>query len=186
LLAQPIAVALFEHGAFGARDTAAVAAALTAICAGLPGHVLEKVFAAVSAAHDDTRTPMLTACCSLAAAIIGGLLLFPRFGFIGVAAAIAIAAWVGAALLGLVLYRRGWLHLDVQAAGRLARIVVACIAMSIIIVLAAAILFPTAAIVAGRLIAVLTLVALGVIAYGAALQILGVVRLRELVAALYR
>lgn len=186
LLARPIAAALFEHGAFGAQDTAAVAAALTAICAGLPGHVLEKVFAAVSAAHDDTRTPMLTACCSLAAAIIGGLLLFPRFGFVGVAGAIAIAAWVGAALLGLVLYRRGWLHLDVQAAGRLPRIVVACIVMSIVIVIAAAILFPTAAIVAGRLIAVLTLVALGIVAYGAALQILGVVRLRELVAALYR
>src|SRR5215470_4966826 len=46
VLSEPIARALFERGAFGARDTAAVAAALAAICAGLPGHALEKVFGA--------------------------------------------------------------------------------------------------------------------------------------------
>src|SRR5262245_17090835 len=46
LLAEPIAGGLFERGAFGAHDTAAVGAALAAICAGLPGHVLEKVLGA--------------------------------------------------------------------------------------------------------------------------------------------
>ena len=63
LLAGPIAGGLFERGAFRADDTAAVAAALAAICAGLPGHVLEKVFGAVSFAHGDTHTPMLAALC---------------------------------------------------------------------------------------------------------------------------
>ena len=104
LLATPIAGGLFERGAFGPHDTTAVAAALAAICAGLPGHVLDKVFGAVSFAHEDTRTPMLTALCGLAAAVIGGVLLFPRYGHTGVAAAIAISAWVGAILLGGVLY----------------------------------------------------------------------------------
>ena len=61
LLASPIAGGLFERGAFSAQDTVAVAAALTAISAGLPGHVLEKVFGAVSFAHEDTRIPMLAA-----------------------------------------------------------------------------------------------------------------------------
>jgi hypothetical protein len=55
LLAEPIAGGLFERGAFGARDTAAVGAALAAICAGLPGHALEKVLGAVSFAHEDAR-----------------------------------------------------------------------------------------------------------------------------------
>ena len=77
LLAIPIAGGLFERGAFGPQDTTAVAAALAAICAGLPGHVLDKIFGAVSFAHEDTHTPMLTALCGLAAAIIGGVLLFP-------------------------------------------------------------------------------------------------------------
>jgi putative peptidoglycan lipid II flippase len=71
VLAEPIAAALFERGAFGPRDTAAVAAALAAICAGLPGHALEKVFGAVSFAHEDTRTPMLAALVGLASAVIG-------------------------------------------------------------------------------------------------------------------
>ena len=85
LLANPIAGGLFERGAFGPQDTAAVAAALAAISAGLPGHVLEKVFGAVSFAHEDTHTPMLAALCGLAAAIVGGVLLFPRYGHTGVA-----------------------------------------------------------------------------------------------------
>src|SRR6188474_2072934 len=80
LLAEPIARGLFERGAFGAQDTAAVAAALVAICAGLPGHVLEKVFGAVSFAHEDTLTPMLAALGGLTAAIIGARCCFHGLG----------------------------------------------------------------------------------------------------------
>ena len=65
VLAEAIAGGLFERGAFGPRDTAAVAAALAAICAGLPGHTLEKVLGAVSFAHEDTRTPMFAALAGL-------------------------------------------------------------------------------------------------------------------------
>ena len=68
-----IAGGLFERGAFGPRDTAAVAAALAAICAGLPGHMLEKVFGAVSFAHEDTRTPMFAALAGLATALTGAM-----------------------------------------------------------------------------------------------------------------
>ncbi len=65
--------------------------------------MLEKWLGAASFAHEDTHTPMLAALCSLAAAVIGGLLLFPRFGYVGAAAAIAVSGWVGAALLGATL-----------------------------------------------------------------------------------
>src|SRR4026209_398495 len=119
LLAEPIARGLFERGAFGAQDTAAVAAALVAICAGLPGHILEKVFGAVSFAHEDTLTPMLAALGGLTAAIIGGALLFPRFGYVGVAAAVAVSGWLGAGLLGALLFRRRWLRIDAEAWRRL-------------------------------------------------------------------
>lgn len=187
LLAAPISGGLFERGAFTAQDTVAVAAALTAICAGLPGHVLEKVFGAVSFAHEDTRTPMLTALAGLAAAIIGGVLLFPRYGHVGVAAAIALSAWIGAALLGVVLYRRGWLRLDAEAARRLPRIVLATVIMGVAVagglVAAHAVLPVLATSSAGRLALLAVLVALGVAVYAAALQALGVAKLRELVSA---
>ncbi|HET7805897.1 MAG TPA: murein biosynthesis integral membrane protein MurJ [Pseudolabrys sp.] len=180
LLAEPIARGLFERGAFGVQDTAAVAAALVAICAGLPGHVLEKVFGAVSFAHEDTRTPMLAALAGFAAAVIGGVLLFPRFGYVGVAAAIAVSGWVGAGLLGTLLFRRRWLRIDGDAWRRLPRICLATIAM------AGAVGYADHAIGAGgtswtaRLAILAALVTLGVAVYFAALRLLGVVTLKAL------
>ena len=133
LLAPQIAGGLFQHGAFGAQDTEAVSVALIAICAGLPGHVLEKVFGAVSFAHEDTHTPMFAALCALAAAIISGVSLFPTYGYIGAVAAIAISGWIGAALLGGILRARGWLRLDDDAWRRLPRIVVATFIMGVVV-----------------------------------------------------
>lgn len=190
LLAPQIAGGLFEHGAFTVRDTSAVAAALVAICAGLPGHVLEKWLGAASFAHEDTHTPMLAALCGLAAAVIGGLLLFPRTGYVGAAAAIALSGWVGAAILGATLYRRGWLRLDGNAARRLPRIVVATIVMGAAVaggVTAGHAVAPELAVSAlGRLALLAVLVLLGLAVYGAALEILGVAKRKDLVTALRR
>jgi putative peptidoglycan lipid II flippase len=186
LLANPIAGGLFERGAFGPQDTAAVAAALAAISAGLPGHVLEKVFGAVSFAHEDTKTPMLAALCGLAAAIIGGVLLFPHYGHTGVATAFGLSGWIGAAVLGSVLRRRGWLRLDREARRRLPRIAIATVAMGIAVgcgAVAALRLFPAAETSSfGRLFMLLGLVTLGIVIYGAALHALDVAKLREIAA----
>jgi putative peptidoglycan lipid II flippase len=188
LLAPPIAGGLFQRGAFTPNDTTAVAAALAAICAGLPGHVLEKVFGAVSFAHEDTKTPMIAALCGLAAAIAGGILLFPYYGHVGVAAAIAISGWVGASVLGLVLYHRDWLRLDANARRRLPRIVLATAVMGAVVgagLAAGHRLFPAAAVTSpGRLAILFILVALGVTIYAGALQLLGVTKLKDLTAAL--
>ncbi len=187
LVAEQIAGGLFQHGAFGARDTAAVAVALTAICSGLPGHVLEKVFDAVSFAHEDTRTPMMTALTGLAVAVVGGITLYPAFGFVGVVAAIALSGWVGAGLLGFVLYGRGWLRLDSDAKRRLPRIALATALMGVAV---AAALYAAESLLPGlpasdigRLVLLLVLVAVGMVAYGAAIDRLRVARLHELVAA---
>jgi putative peptidoglycan lipid II flippase len=190
LLAPQIAGGLFEHGVFTASDTAAVAAALVAICAGLPGHVLEKWLGAASFAHEDTHTPMWAALCGLAAAIGGGLLLFPRAGYVGVAAAIALSGWVGAVILGTTLFWRGWIRLDRSAARNLPRIVVATIVMGAAVagsVAASHWLIPALTVSAfGRLMLLAVLVSLGLVVYAAALDILGVVKLRRLIAALHR
>jgi putative peptidoglycan lipid II flippase len=185
VLAEPIAAALFERGAFGPRDTAAVAAALAAICAGLPGHALEKVFGAVSFAHEDTRTPMLAALVGLASAVIGSLALFPRYGHVGVAAAIAISGWVGAMILGIILQRRGWLRLDRDAARRLPRIVLAAAVMGLSILAALALLAPlfNASGSLARMAVLVVLVAIGLVTYLASLDVLGTARMRDLLAA---
>src|SRR5258706_2243653 len=106
-----------------------VAAALAAISAGLPGPSLEKVMGAVSFAHEDTHPPMYTALCGLATAVTGALILFPRYGNAGVAAAIALSGWVGATLLAAILWRRGWLRIEAEAWRRVPRIVLATLVM---------------------------------------------------------
>lgn len=188
LLADAIAGGLFERGAFTTTDTAAVAAALAAMSAGLPGHVLEKVFGAVSFAHEDTYTPMLSALCGLAAAIVGGVLLFPHYGHVGVAAAIAISAWAGATLLGVILYRRGWLRLDSTAMRRLPRIAAATAAMAGAVALglmATHALYPAVVRSSpGRFGMLIVLVALGVAIYAAALHALDVAKFKDFATAL--
>jgi putative peptidoglycan lipid II flippase len=186
LLANPIAGGLFERGAFGPQDTVAVAGALAAISAGLPGHVLEKTFGAVSFAHEDTQTPMAAALCGLAAAIVSGVLLFPHYGHIGLAAAFAASGWMGAAVLGSILFRRRWLRLDEDARRRLPRIAIATAIMGAAVVLGAVVahvVVPTGeSSFSGRLVVLIVLVALGIAIYAVALRALGIATLGELLA----
>ncbi|MBI4275671.1 MAG: murein biosynthesis integral membrane protein MurJ [Rhizobiales bacterium] len=185
ILAQPIAGGLFERGAFGPTDTAAVAAALAAISAGLPGHVIEKVLGAISFAHEDTRTPMFAALAGLAIALAGALALFPLHGHVGVAAAIAISGWVGATLLGAILAWRGWLRFEGRALlRRLSGIALATLAMAGAILgleRALSIALDLQGSAVARASALILLVVVGLVTYLLVLQILGVARIRELV-----
>jgi putative peptidoglycan lipid II flippase len=186
VLAEPIAGGLFQRGAFGPDDTAAVAAALAAISAGLPGHVLEKVLGAVSFAHEDTRTPMIAALCGLATALAGALLLFPHYGHVGVAAAIAFSGWVGASIMLVVLIRRRWLRVETSVWWRLPGIVLATAAMAAAIG-GAQMLFDMLAgpapAAAARIGGLIVLVAVGLAVYLAATQALGIVRIAALITA---
>ena len=183
VLAQPIAAGLFERGAFGPRDAAAVAAALADMSAGLPGHVLEKVFGSISFGHQDTRTPMWAALAGLAGATILALLLFPRYAQVGVAAAIAFSGWIGASLLGVTLWRRGWIALDSAAGRRLVAILIAAAVMGAVIMAAHELVsfgFDSQGPGPGRLVRLAALVLLGLLVYLSTLQALGIVRLRTL------
>jgi putative peptidoglycan lipid II flippase len=187
VLAEPIAGGLFERGAFGPHDTAMVAAALAAISAGLPGHVLEKALGAVSFAHEDTRTPMLAALCGLSAAVVGALILFPGHGHVGIAAAIAISGWVGATTLAIVLWRRGWLKIDRDARRRLPRIVLATAVMAIAIFAGRhliASMFAVTDTALARVATLAVLVVAGLAVYLAAIELFGIARLADLRAAM--
>jgi putative peptidoglycan lipid II flippase len=188
-LAEPIAGGLFERGAFSAHDTAMVAAALAAISAGLPGHVIEKVFAAVSFAHEDTRTPMVAALCGLLTAALGALTLFPIYGHVGIAAAIAGSGWVGASILAVVLARRRWLAFDRSTRRRLPLVVLSAALMGIAIMAGHAWLdaaFDITGSAPARLATLAVLVVAGLFVYAAALQLLGVTSVARIVASVRR
>jgi putative peptidoglycan lipid II flippase len=186
VLSEAIAGGLFQRGAFGPRDTAMVAGALAAISAGLPGHSLEKVLGAVSFAHEDTRTPMYTALCGLATAVTGALILFPEYGHVGIAAAIALSGWVGASLLALILWRRGWLRVEITVWQRLPRIVLATFVMGAVVAAGNGLmisLFDVSGSSFARITTLVLLVVAGLVVYLLALQAFGVTSMRALVGA---
>jgi putative peptidoglycan lipid II flippase len=184
VIAGPIVTALFERGAFTASDSAAVAGALAAIALGIPGHALEKVLASVSFAHEDTRTPMLTALIGLATSAAGAVLLFPRHGPVGVALAVAACGWVSAALLAAVMLRRRRVHVEPGFWRRMALIVLATVLMGVVVARAQAWLAMFADGTASpiRSLTILALlVAGGVAVYAGVLRLTGVVRIDEIV-----
>ena len=67
----------------------------------------------------------------LATALTGALALFPAYGHVGVAMAIAISGWVGASLLCAVLTRRRWIAGERNLARRLLGIVLATAVMGL-------------------------------------------------------
>ena len=123
-ISEPIVRLLYERGEFAASGATPTVAAILAIFGlGLPAFVLIKAFTPGYFAREDTRTPMIFAAISVAINISAALALFPRMGAPGIAVASAIAGWVNAAMLLVVLVRRGHWHRDAPLMKRIPRLV---------------------------------------------------------------
>jgi putative peptidoglycan lipid II flippase len=189
VLAQPIVRTLFERGAFSPEDTAATALALAIFASGLPAQVMIKAWAPLFFARGDTKTPMHAALIGLIAAAIGSFTLMPVAGHAGVAAAIAFSGWLSAATLAVFIQRRIGFSLTAGNARRIARIVAAAVVMGFAVTALRHICEPwlaSGAQLAARLMALAALIVFGLGLYGGALRALGVVRRRDLYAALRR
>lgn len=108
----PIVQVLFEHGAFSAANSSAVAATLAAFAVGLPASVLIRVFLPGFFARQDTTFPMIFACISATVNIAGSYLLFPTWAHVGIGIATSAAAWTNALCLGITLMLRGDFQVD--------------------------------------------------------------------------
>ncbi|MCK1650877.1 murein biosynthesis integral membrane protein MurJ [Bradyrhizobium sp. 149] len=183
VLAEPIVRLLFEHGAFGAEDSAATARALMWLALGLPAHVLIKALAPAYFARSDTMTPLLATIKGFVVAVALAVLLGHFFGASGIAASIAAGAWSSAISLLLKGTREFGFSVDAAARSRLPRIVLAATAMGGLLWMTASLLSSEA----HGLIRVMALglqIAAGITVYGLLLQVLGVTSWREAVNAL--
>jgi len=117
-------------------------------------------------------------------AALGSIVLFPLYGHIGVAAAIALSGWVGAAYLGIVLAWRGWVVVDRTAWQRLPRILLATVVMGGVIAAVEAAMGGMADSLLGRVAALALLVTLGLAVYLALLATLNVTRPGEIASAI--
>lgn len=107
LLATPLLTTIFQYNAFTTHDVAMSATALQAFAIGVCGFIFVKVLAPGFFARQDTRTPMRIAVASVAVNVVLSIILVRSMAHTGLALAISIAAWVNAALLFVVLWRRG-------------------------------------------------------------------------------
>lgn len=126
----PIVMVLFERGAFDRDASDATAMALAAFAAGLPAFVLVKILQPAFFAEEDTVMPLKLAAISVLVNMVLSIALFWQVGFVGIAIATSVAAWVNTCLLALVLKRRGFFVLDDRFRSRLPRIALASLLMA--------------------------------------------------------
>ena len=168
LAAVPVSLigTLFERGAFGPADTAITASALALFAVGLPAFMLAKIYASVFFAHEDTRRPLYYAGTGFALNALlaaGGA---PIWGFLAIPAATSISAW-----FALALFIRGARRLketkpDAAFRRRAPRAVAAALAMGAIILAAELAMAGMFADPILRYLALVLLVAGGLVSYG--------------------
>ncbi|APE29269.1 murein biosynthesis integral membrane protein MurJ [Aurantiacibacter gangjinensis] len=176
ICAVPFITMIFGGGRFDAEDAAMTGGVLAVLVAGLPAYVLVKVLVPSFYARSDTKTPVYAAFAALAVFIGFNIAFLQRFGVEGVAAASAIGAWLNCAILYVVLRVRGYYRLDWPLLGRLARQLLAAIAMGAALYYTRDLLTPLYdAGVLEQLAALAALVACAVIVYFGAAFALGAV-----------
>ena len=115
-LAEPIAFTLFQYGAMQADDAQRIALGIRCYAAGLVALLLVRALAPGYFARQDTKTPVRIGVIVLAANMALNLLLAPALhfwndsGYLGLALATALAAWLNAVLLWRGLWRAGQLR----------------------------------------------------------------------------
>jgi putative peptidoglycan lipid II flippase len=122
---------LFERGAFDAADATATAGALGAFALGLPAYVLIKALTPGFFARQDTATPVKVAVVAMTVNIGVAVVLMQVLAHVGIALATACSAWINAAILAVILHRRGHLVFDARLRGRVPRIVMASFCMAV-------------------------------------------------------
>ena len=177
----PVVAVLFERGAFDAGSTAATASALAAFAVGLPAFVLVKVLAPAFFAREDVVTPVKIAGISVAANIALSAALLVPLQHVGLALATSAASWLNAALLALVLRRRGQLGIDTRLRRRLPRIALATVFMAAALLAGVELLAPM---FAGdeleRAFALVLAITAGKLVFGAAAFALGAADMAEI------
>jgi putative peptidoglycan lipid II flippase len=138
MLAEPLASAMFQRGAFTAEDAQMTGLALSATAIAVPAFMLTKVLLPAFFSRQDTTTPMRAAIATvfinvaLIAAITTPLWHYGITGaHAGIALATALAGVANAALLWRWLHRDGIYRTQPGWAGYLLRVVVAALAMAV-------------------------------------------------------
>ncbi|MFT8563701.1 MAG: murein biosynthesis integral membrane protein MurJ [Acetobacter orientalis] len=125
VLAGPIMIVLFGHGAFTEHDALLSAQALRAYALGLPAFVMVKVLSPAFFARGDTRTPVYIGIGILVFNFGLNLALMKPLLHVGPPLASSIAAFFNVVCLAFILHRRKSLELEGQTKRRIGLTIVA-------------------------------------------------------------
>ncbi|MFQ6696215.1 MAG: murein biosynthesis integral membrane protein MurJ [Alphaproteobacteria bacterium] len=106
VLAEPIIRILFQHGAWTAESTNAVALAIKIQCLVLPAMLISQIYSKTLYASQDVNTPVRTSVISLGVATVIYLALFPVVGYLSIPVGVVISGYVKNYLLGRVCRKR--------------------------------------------------------------------------------
>ncbi len=129
MLAEPIIITLFEHGAFTHMDSMATAATLQAYAVGLIAFCWVKLLATACYAGKDAKAPMRYAAISVAINIILAVILMQFWAYVGLALATSLAAFVNVALLFMRLQNTHGTLIDARNLRRIGSAVLASLIM---------------------------------------------------------
>ncbi|SHG70897.1 murein biosynthesis integral membrane protein MurJ [Marivita hallyeonensis] len=177
----PVVTVLFERGATGPDDSAAIAAAVAIYGLGLPAFVLQKVLQPLFFAREDTKTPFRYAAWAMfvnAAIAIG---LAPFIGWIAPAIATTVAGWTMVWMLGYGGRKLGDVaRFDSQFRDRIWRVCLASCVMGGVLWITTLLLGPFFAVTGFRFLALAVLIGIGMVTYAVAGQLFGAFSMREL------
>ncbi|MGR3623424.1 murein biosynthesis integral membrane protein MurJ [Pseudophaeobacter sp.] len=183
----PLISVLYERGATGAEDVAAIALAVAIYGAGLPAFILQKVLQPLYFAREDTRSPFRYA---LVAMVVNAALAFglkPVFGWIAPAIAASAAGWAMVALLWLGAGRMGdAARFDSRFYSRVLRIGLASLVMGALLYLGYGATTWLFTLPSWRYLALFGLILSGGVIFFAAGQVFGAFHLSELKSSLRR
>ncbi len=112
VLAEPIIRILFQHGAWTAESTHAVALAIQIQCLVLPAMLISQIYSKTLYASQDVNTPVRTSVISLGVATIIYLALFPFVGYLSIPIGVVASGYVKNYLLGRVCRKRELVKTD--------------------------------------------------------------------------
>jgi putative peptidoglycan lipid II flippase len=128
--ARPVIELIFVRGAFTLQMAALTAHTLAAFAIGLPVFALIKILTPGFFGRGDTVTPLKIGIAAVVLNLAMNLVFMHPLKAVGPALATSLASAFNAAMLGLILYRRGHFALDQHARRRLPRILLAAAIMA--------------------------------------------------------
>jgi putative peptidoglycan lipid II flippase len=126
----PIIGALYQGGEYSVEDARVTGNILAILVTGLPAYVLVKVLTPAFYARKDVKTPVRIAMSVLGIGIVANFILIKWMGIYALATVTSASAWINFALLFGILYARDQFRMPKWLVGRLAKQLLAAIAMA--------------------------------------------------------